>query len=132
MRRASTSVFLYLALVFLSGIVVGAVGYGLYEARSVSAKSNPCSPDRLRRSYVDEMKLHFNLRPEQVTELETILDATHAKFQALRERNRPEVVAIQEEQAQKIRAILDEPQRAAYEKWHQERIKKRKMERSGR
>ena len=37
MKRSNFSIVIYLFLVFLSGVLLGSVGYGLYNARSVSA-----------------------------------------------------------------------------------------------
>jgi hypothetical protein len=113
----------YLALVFLSGVLVGGVGLGLYHARSVSAKTNPCTAEAVRRRYVDDLTSRLQLRPEQVQKLTAILDDTHQRYKALREKYRPELKAIQGEQAASIRSILDETQRGEYEKVRQEREK---------
>nr|MCU0246613.1 hypothetical protein [Bryobacter sp.] len=50
-----------------------------------------------------------------------ILDYTRDRYRAARERMRPEMKQIQDEQAEKIRAMLNEKQRSEYEKILEER-----------
>ena len=122
MRRSNISIVIYVCLVFLSGVLLGGVGDQLWNARSVSAtKGNPCTADAVRRRYVDDLKSRLELRPEQVQKLTGILDATHIRYKALREKYKPEIKVIQEEQAANIRVILDDRQRAEFEKVRQER-----------
>lgn len=124
MKRSNISIVVYLCLVFLSGILVGSIGDRLYNARSVSAtKGNPCTADAVRRRYIEDLQARLQLRPEQVQKLSGILEATHHRYKALREKYKPEVKSIQDEQAESIRSILDEPQRVQYEKVRQEREK---------
>jgi hypothetical protein len=125
MRRLNLSVIVYICLVFLSGVLLGWVGYSLYNSRSVDAalKTNPCTPQAVRLRYIDEMQTRLKLRAPQVQKLSAILEETHHRFKALREKYKPELKVIQEEQAVRIRAILDDTQRAEYEKVRQEREK---------
>jgi hypothetical protein len=123
MRRSTVTAILYLCLVFLSGILVGGFGMRLYNARDVSAKTNPCSPEDMRRRYMDDMRTRLKLSDEQLAQFTAILESTRERFHDLREKYRPEVKIIQEEQVAKIRAILNESQRAEYEKLREEREK---------
>ena len=123
MKRTNPSVVVYLALVFLSGILVGGVGFSLYNARAVSAKAEPCGPEALRQRYRDELRTRLQLSPDQLGKLDAILEDTHNHFVALRDKYKPEVTAIQNAHADAIRAILDDRQRAEYEKLRQERQK---------
>jgi hypothetical protein len=133
MRRPNLSAMVYLVLVFASGVVVGSVGYGFYNLRSGGSKTNPCGPDAVRHRYLDEMRTRLSLRSDQIERLSAILDETRGRFHALREKYKPEVSAIQEEQAARVRTILDEKQRAEYEKMRQERERERhKSSRLGR
>ncbi len=84
MRRSTLTVALYLCLVFLSGILVGGFGIKLYNARTVSAKSNPCSPDGMRRRYMDDMRTRLHLTDQQEAQLKAILESTGERFHALR------------------------------------------------
>ena len=123
MKRSNVSIIVYLCLVFLSGMLVGSIGFKLYNARSVSAslKTNPCTPEAARSRYLNDMQTRLQLRPEQIDKLTVILEDTHQRFRALREKYKPEVKVIQEEQAASIRTFLDEPQKAEYEKMRLER-----------
>ncbi|MGH9720802.1 MAG: hypothetical protein ACRD8O_11365, partial [Bryobacteraceae bacterium] len=70
------------------------------------------------------------LTPDQVTKLEAILDATRKRHKEMQERSKPELKAIQEEQVNQIRAMMNESQRAEYEKFREERDRRR-QQRSG-
>jgi hypothetical protein len=129
MRRSTLTIALYLCLVFLSGILVGGFGMRLYNARTVSAKSNPCSPDGMRRRYMEDMRTRLNLTDEQLTQFKAILESTGERFHALRQKYRPEVKIIQEEQTERIRGILNESQRAEYQKLREERERHQPPER---
>ncbi len=120
MRRPGASAVIYLCLVFLSGILVGAFGWRMYSVRAEGGK-NPCSPEAMRRQYIEDMRTRLNLSGDQFGKVQSILDETHERFRALREKYRPEVRTIQEEQVERIRAVLDPGQRAEYEKMRQER-----------
>ncbi len=123
MSRSNPSIVVYLCLVFVSGALVGGVGYRLYNTESVTAvlKSNPCTADAVRHRYMDEMQTRLKLSPDQVQKLSAILEGTHKRFKTLREKYKPEVKTIQEEQVASIRAILNATQQAEYEKMRQER-----------
>ncbi len=125
MKRSNLSIVMYLCLVFLSGAAVGAVGWSLYNARSASAamKGNPCTPDAVRHRYVDELRDRLKLTDAQVQKLNAILEDTHHRYKDLRRKWKPEVKAIQEEQAASIRAMLDDQQKVEYDKMRLEREK---------
>lgn len=123
MKRANLSVVIYVVLVFVSGLLVGVVGFGIYSARAAGAKAEPCNPEALRQHYREELRTRLRLSPDQLKKLDVILEETHNRFVALRDKYKPEVTAIQNAHAESIRAILDDRQRAEYEKLRQERKK---------
>ncbi len=123
MKRTNLSIVIYVVLVFLSGVLVGAIGYNLYNAKTVSAKGEPCGPDALRQRYRDELRTRLQLSPDQIQKLDVILHDTHERFMALRKKYQPEVSVIQDAHANAIRGILDDRQKAEYEKLRQERQK---------
>lgn len=125
--RLPNIVKLYAVLVFLSGAVVGAVAMQLYNARTVHG----FSPDDMRKRYAEEMRTRLKLNPEQAKRLDAVLEETGQHFRALREKYRPEMKALQEEQAEKIRQMLDENQRREYEKMRLEREQKRRQQSRG-
>jgi hypothetical protein len=130
MKRPNLTVAVYLGLVFLSGVLVGSVSIGLYEARAGAAKADPSSPGAMRQRYREELRTRLQLSAVQIEKLDVILNTTHRQFDALREKYKPEVKAIQEAHANAIRAILDDRQRAEYEKMRQERESREKRQHS--
>ena len=124
MRRTSLTTGLYLVLLFLSGVAVGAFGLRLYTVNSVSARN----PDEFRRQYVAKLRDRLKLTEDQVSRLGTILDETRQQHHQLMEKHRPEYKAIQEEQVRKIRAILTDAQQPEYTKLLEERAKRRQQQ----
>jgi hypothetical protein len=125
MKSSQLTVALYAVLTFASGVVVGVAGHRLYTTTSdVRAKSAPRSPDDYRQRYVEEMRSRLKLDVRQVTDLNAVLDSTRDRFRQLREKERPEVKTIQDDQVERIRAILSADQRAEYEKMRAEREKR--------
>ena len=132
MKRSTLTTGLYVLLVFLSGALVGAFAHRLYVVNTVvSAK-----PDEVRHHILDEMRTRLSLTNDQVNQLNGILDSTKARYREVKERwdrqskqaAKPELRAITEGQAEKIKAILSEPQRAEYEKYRAERQKRREQQ----
>ncbi len=121
---------LYLALVFLSGILVGGFGVRLYTLSPVSASVNPRNPEEFKRRYVEEMRSRLHLSDQQVTQLGPIMDETRQRYREFHERYKPELKAIQNQQVGKIRSILTEGQQPEYSKMLEEREKQR--QKSGR
>ena len=134
MKRSTLSTAFYILLVFLSGAVVGAFAHRLYVVNTVvSAK-----PDEVRHHILDEMRTRLSLSEEQVKQLNAIMDSTKARYHEVKERwekqsrqaAKPELKAITADQAEKIKAILSEPQRVEYEKYRAERQKRREQQRN--
>lgn len=126
MKRPSVLLPVYVFLVFLSGALVGVAGHRLYATRGVSADAQPTSPEDFRRQYVQEMTSRLKLNAEQVSQLNVILDDTRARYRSLKDKYKPEMKTIQEEQVQKVREFLSEEQRVEYEKLRKEREARRK------
>jgi hypothetical protein len=126
MKTFRLPLLLYLTLVFLSGAVVGVLGHRFYAERAMTAKSRPPSPQEMRRQYVEDLRTRLKLRPEQSQRLGEILEATGKRFHETRKKWDPELRAIQDDQANQIRAMLDEVQRTEYEKMRQERDRHRR------
>lgn len=124
MKRSNLAVSLYVALLFASGVAVGVFGQRLYSSNAVSAKTMPRSPEEYRKRYIDEMSERLKLSGDQVAQLQVILDATRAKFRANREKHKPEMRAIYQEQVDKVTAMLSDSQRLEYKKMHEEREKR--------
>ena len=126
MKLSRTSVAFYVGLIFLSGLVLGAFSHRLYTANAVGATSGRPNPDEWRKRYMAEMESRLKLSPQQSSQLNTILDETRASFQQVRERMKPEMDAIRDGQAARIRAMLDDKQREEYELMRRERDERMK------
>jgi len=120
MRRSNFATILYLAVVFVSGSVVGAFALRLYMTNSVVAVSTapPRNHTELRKKYVKDMTDRLHLSPSQITELQQISDATGQRMHDSRK-------AIEDDHVQKVIALLDDSQKAEYAKMREEREKRR-------
>jgi len=130
--KRSLTVPLYVLLVFLSGVMVGAVSYRLYATKSVIATQTPAkpkmTPEEWRKHVVEEMRTRLKLSDDQVGKLQAAFDATRQHFAEYDQRSKAERKSIIEDQHQSIRSFLDDGQRAEYDKYLQERQQKRKNE----
>lgn len=118
MPRSRFSIALYLILVFASGILVGVVSHSLY-ATTTTASAN--SVNEFRKRYLEGMRTVVGANEQQIAEVTKILDDTKRMFDELAAREQPLHQQIQEEHIQKIRAILTDKQRVAYDNWRAER-----------
>jgi len=127
MRRNSFTTILYLAILFLSGVAVGAFGLKLYTLNSVRAGGRP-SAEEFKGRYIAEMRARLNLTDDQVNKLGPILDETRNQFRELHEKHKPELKAIQDQQTQRIRALLNDSQQAEYSRFLDQREKQRQRQ----
>ena len=118
--RSSRAAALYLLLTFVSGLVIGAFGFWLYDMKAVSA-STARGSDEFRKRYMNEMESRLDLTADQKQHLITILDQTRTLYREVYEKHRPEYDAIQEHQVSQIRGILNAEQQRKYEAYRQER-----------
>jgi len=126
MPRNRNSAFLYLILVFASGILVGVVSHRLYVTTTVNATATvapPKSMDELRKKYLAEMKQKVGVNDTQVASVNQILDDTKKKFDELNAREKPLKDAIQQEQVDQVSALLTPDQKVAYDSWRAERAR---------
>jgi hypothetical protein len=128
MTRKNLPIAFYLLLVFVSGSVVGALGYRTYNpptARSVSAPQRP-SASEVRQQYLDESRARLGLTDDQVAKLSVILDQTNVRFHEVRQSENEKIRQIGEDHYQRVRTILTPEQLPKYEKLHEERTEKAK------
>jgi len=116
-KRSSLSIALYVLLIFAAGVAAGALGQRLASSHVVSADSAPRTPDQWRAKYVAEVRHRLSLDSSQETKLNKILDVTRARYNEVRERNRPEMKRIHDEQIESIREVLTDKQKAEYAKF---------------
>ena len=124
-------------LLFVSGALVGGLGFRYYTHRSAppppaEMRKRPDGFRQFRQRYIEEMHSRLNLRADQVQQLTEIMDSSERRFGELKKRIEGEVrkqmsgdvKVIQQEQQEKIRLILDASQRTEYEKMLAERAKR--------
>jgi hypothetical protein len=121
-RKSSITIAGYLLLVFFAGVGIGALGDRLYLARPVNATA---SPEAYRQKMVAELQRRLQLRSDQVSQLNAILDGTRTRFHEIHKRIEPDLDALRNQQNSDIRAMLNDTQRAEFDKWHAEREKQR-------
>lgn len=128
MKRIQFPVSAYLALVFLSGVLVGAFGLRLYMVKSVKASVAAHQPtaEEYRRQYLNEMQARVGLSADQVSKINSVLDNTKVCFKRIHQKIEPEIKALKEQQVAEIRAILTPAQQPRYDQWRAEREKKGK------
>ncbi|MGA3024424.1 MAG: hypothetical protein ABSF98_06625 [Bryobacteraceae bacterium] len=125
-KKSNLVVVGYLLLVFLAGVVVGGFGDRLFLARHANAR---LTPEQYRDKLVAELQKRLDLRPAQVAQLNGIFDATGVRFRDIHKRIEPDIAALRTDHDDRVRAILDDRQRAEYDKWRAERDKLHAAER---
>src|ERR1700675_1849313 len=120
MKRWNPPIALYLFLVFISGAVVGALGYRTYKPPSASSNAR-VSPEEFRRQYLKEIQTRVNLSDDQLQKVNAILDETRTRFHNARDKHNEIVKQIGEEQRSKMKAILTSEQIPKAEQFWQDR-----------
>jgi hypothetical protein len=132
MPKSRFSAGVYLALVFLSGALVGSLSYRLYAVKSVNAITNGApkmTPAEFRRQYIQSLKDRVHLDAQQVDQVNQIMDETRAQFDEVRARSRAEMQAIETQRLEKMNAMLRDDQKPAYAAYRAEREKLRQQQR---
>ncbi len=124
MKLSRLTIALYVGLIFSCGAVLGVFGHSLYAVSVV--KGNP-KPEDVRKKTLNEMQTRMKLSDEQVSKINSIYDETRVRFHEVRERYRPEMDKLQQDQRDKVRSILSSEQRAEYEKMLKERDEHQKQ-----
>lgn len=126
MTRKTIPIAFYLLLVFLSGSVVGALGYRTYNPPTARSATPP--PGDWRKQYMQESKARLDLTPDQVTQLTGILNDTEARFRQARERENQEIRQIRDEHIAKVKMMLTPEQLPKYLELHAEREARAKQQ----
>ncbi len=122
MRHSKLLAGLSAILLFGCGMVVGIAGYRYYEHTTVNAKTS----DDWRVQYMEEMRTRAKLTDRQLQMLNVILDQTKQDYRDMRERHKPEVLEIKQNQIARVKSILTAEQIPAYEKLVAEREERQK------
>jgi len=133
MPKSKLSALLSLILVFLSGSLVGAVGYRMYTVSTVVNPASPAGapppredPEVLRKRIVSDMQQRLTLDAKQVQDLNQVYDQTRQKFDELHKRANSETRALWDEQTNRIRGLLRPDQLPKYEELRRQRDEERK------
>jgi Spy/CpxP family protein refolding chaperone len=121
-------IIFYFLLVFVSGAVVGALGYRTYNPPIARTVNTPPPPGDWRKQYMEESKARLDLTDDQVSKLKAIMDDTEARFRQARERENQEIRQIRDEHVERVRMMLSGDQIPKYEKLHAEREAKAKQQ----
>ena len=128
MSASSRSLALSFALVFAGGALVGVLGHRFYSQSVLRADNPPPpNPETWRKNFIADLTKRLTLTPDQVKQLETILDETRVRFQSFRENSHHEEEAIRQAQTERIRAMLTPDQATEYEKFRKEREERRRQ-----
>ena len=144
MRSLKLTLVLQFLLVFVSGSLVGALGYRLYNGRTAAAEAvtrppRPVfDPVKARNRWIEPLQTRLKLSSGQVQKLNTIFDTTGRRFGEARKKAEtetrkvmdPEMDAIHKDQIAQIEAMLDASQLTEYRKMMEER--RQQMEKRGR
>jgi Spy/CpxP family protein refolding chaperone len=120
MQRNQFAAAAFAALLFGGGVAVGALGHRYYATTAV-IPNVARTPDPGRHRYIAEMQDRLKLTPQQLTQLEAILDDTKAQYHAVRESYKPQMLKIKEAHIERVKSILTPAQIPAYEKLVAER-----------
>lgn len=104
-------------LIFVCGVVAGVLGNRYIKMATVNAKT----AEDFRHHYTIEMRDKLHLSAQQVAELDVILDETKAKYKAVRDSYRPQMLKIKDEQLDRVKDILTPEQIPGYEQLVSER-----------
>ena len=119
MKRWNLPIAVYLFVVFVSGGVVGALGYRMYSPPAAHSEPH-VSPEAWRKQYLDELRTRVNLTPDQMQRMNAIMDEDHDSFNHARENHHQQIEKIKEDHRAKVRAILTAEQLPKYEQFRTE------------
>lgn len=122
MKRPQQLALLFGVLIFALGLASGILGHRLYETGAVNAA------DDWRTRYVNEMQRRLDLTPLQIDKLNDVLDDTRAKVRAVKDKYRPQMLDIKQQQIAAMKALLNPKQEAEYDKFLDEKEEKAKLQ----
>lgn len=128
MPKSRLATLAYLVLVFGSGTMVGSVAHRLYVTSSVTASTVvPKTPAQARKDFLEKLKVRLTASPDQVTQVNTILDEAKQKYSRLELEAKPLRDKIDGERVEGILAVLTPEQQKNYLAWRAEVKAKREQ-----
>jgi molecular chaperone DnaK (HSP70) len=132
MLKTKRSAILSLALVFLSGSVLGAVAQRLYMVKTVLSSVSPVQPNKrpdpeeIRKHMVQEARERLKLDDQQVKQLDQIYEETREQVEQARHKANAEMRTIWDTQVARTRTLLRPDQIPLYEQLRAERETRRR------
>ena len=122
MRPVGWRIALYFTLVFVAGLIVGALGDHYILRGRLHPENHPHqSAESFRKAIVEDLTKRLTLDSQQVAQLQQILDDSRKEFQDFRERHKDEMKSMHDRQHVRIMALLRPDQRVIYDKIEAER-----------
>ncbi len=128
MKKWSLPIALYLFVVFVSGGVVGALGYRIYNPPPSSSSTVRPSPEEWRRQYLQELQTRVGMNDDQIHKVEGMLDETRTRFREARTKHNDTVKQIGDQYREMVRSVLTPDQIAKYEQFRIERDQRTKQQ----
>lgn len=122
MQRNQLTALFSAILLFGCGAAVGVLGQRYYTHTTVNAQTS----DDMRKQYVAEMATRVHLSDRQLQKLNVILDQTKQEYRDMRERHKPEVLEIKQNQITRVKSILTAEQIPLYDQLIAEREQRQK------
>jgi Spy/CpxP family protein refolding chaperone len=119
MKLSRAAIAFYIALVFVSGVVLGAVAHNFYVVST--APKRPPGPEEVRKRITAEYQRRLKLTDDQLAKLNIIMDETRARIEETRREMHPAYQKIHEEQQKKFRDLLTPGQQAEFDQMLKER-----------
>ncbi len=110
-RRAVT----YVALIFISGLLLGATAMNFIEHYVLHAETANEYDIREHREVAKEMAQLLHLSNQQRRQVDTILQQTVGQYQQLEQRLAPQFDQLRQHDRQRLRAILTPEQRTKFD-----------------
>ena len=114
---ASRKAAIWVVVVFLLGVIAGAMfGYG-YAHRSVAAAGAPAPEPERRAKRVEQLTGELGLTPDQAKQLDAILLEWHGGAKAIHEQADLQLEQLRKKGRDEIRAILAPEQKPKFEEF---------------
>jgi hypothetical protein len=113
---ASRSSLAYLALVFLSGLLIGGTVMNLAEHLWLHAHPREERDIRQHHLIAAEMGRRLKLTDAQTQQVDQILQQTVEQYDALEQNVRPQFDQIRRQNRERLRSILNPEQRAEFDR----------------
>jgi hypothetical protein len=122
MKRPQQLALIFGLIIFGLGVASGILGHRLYDTGAVNAA------DDWRTRYVNEMQVRLNLTPLQVDQLNDVLDDTRVKVRAVKDKYKPQMLDIKQQQIAAMKALLSPKQQTEYDKFLADKEEKAKQQ----